>query len=290
MNVMAGAFRSRCRHDDHRRAAVCAFVAARCEAARHGAHPSGAVALRSPDGRREHPDGPRAGARSGWLDRSAMAREAGAVLEAFHHPELHADRLRPRAADRGAAGRRDLPRDGRARVHRADGRADQQPAARGRRAAVRAHPAAARSRRGDRLHQSFPRGSSRDCRSLHRAARRAERGVRRDCATSPTTRSSRTWSAGRWTRSFRSVRRRRPTRCCSTSKSSSRRLRSSGPRFAAPRGDPRHRRAHRLGPHRDGARADGPRAGCGRSGPPGRPGGAPREPAGFTHPHRAPAI
>jgi ribose transport system ATP-binding protein len=28
----------------------------------------------------------------GWLDASAMARETAAVLEAFHHPELKADR------------------------------------------------------------------------------------------------------------------------------------------------------------------------------------------------------
>jgi ribose transport system ATP-binding protein len=31
-------------------------------------------------------------ARAGWLDASAMARETAAVLEAFHHPELRADR------------------------------------------------------------------------------------------------------------------------------------------------------------------------------------------------------
>ena len=31
-------------------------------------------------------------ARAGWLDREAMARESAAVLDAFHHPELRADR------------------------------------------------------------------------------------------------------------------------------------------------------------------------------------------------------
>jgi ribose transport system ATP-binding protein len=31
-------------------------------------------------------------ARAGWLDREGMARETAAVLEAFHHPELRADR------------------------------------------------------------------------------------------------------------------------------------------------------------------------------------------------------
>jgi ribose transport system ATP-binding protein len=31
-------------------------------------------------------------AHGGWLDRAAMARETARVLEAFHHPELRADR------------------------------------------------------------------------------------------------------------------------------------------------------------------------------------------------------
>ena len=74
----------------------------------------------------------------------AMAREtARGARERFIIPSC-APIARVGPADRGAPGRRDLPRDGGARVDRADGRADQQPAARRRRAPVRADPPAAR--------------------------------------------------------------------------------------------------------------------------------------------------
>ena len=81
---------------------------------------------------------PRAAA---WLDRAAMRREAARLLESFDAPGARIPiassarcRSRPARSSRSA-------RDGGRRAHRADGRADQQPAARGRRAAVRAHPA-----------------------------------------------------------------------------------------------------------------------------------------------------
>ena len=113
--------------------------------------------------------------RGGWLDRAAMRREAARLLESFSHPELAPDRVvgtLPIAARQVVEILRAMAAQG---VDRADGRADQQPAARGRDAAVRADPAAQGERRDHRLHQPLPRGGARDRRSVHRAPRRPQR-------------------------------------------------------------------------------------------------------------------
>ena len=151
-----------------------------------------------------------------------------------------------------------------ARADRADGRADQQPAARRRRAPVRADPAAAR--RGARRSSTSATSSRRCARSPMSSP---------CCATAAASRtaplggdhqrrsSSRTWSAAPVDQLFpeRARHARRATSCstCATW----RRRRSSGRRtlHAAARRDPRHRRPDGIGTHRDGARAVRPRAG-----------------------------
>ena len=115
-------------------------VAARREPPRHRADPPGAVALPAPDGRREHPAGPRAGAlRASSIRAAADARTSDAARQ-LPAPRAAAAPHRRGAADRGAAGGRDLPRARVATPHPADGRADEQPAARRRGAPVRADP------------------------------------------------------------------------------------------------------------------------------------------------------
>ena len=199
MNVLAGALRAR-RGDRSRSTAsrTAPAVAARREPPRHRPDPPGALALPAPDGRREHPDGPRARrAAASSIARAAERHGRASCSRNFPHPDLAAAPDRRRAADCRAAGRRDLPRAGLAGAHPADGRADEQPAARRRRAPVRAHPPAARAGPRDRLHQPLPRGGPGDRRRRSPCCATAGAWRPARSATRPTSSSSRRWSAAR---------------------------------------------------------------------------------------------
>ena len=147
------------RHDGDRRHAVRPDRPARGARSRHRADPPGTLALRPPHGCREHPARPRTTPRRAL--RPCRRASRGRARARAIPPSGVASRSRCRgSADCGAAGRRDLPGGVGAGTRGADGRAHEQPAARGRRAAVRPHPATAIGWRRGGVHQPLPRGSS----------------------------------------------------------------------------------------------------------------------------------
>ena len=224
--------------------------------------------------------------RRGLWDRAEARRATAGVLADFGHPEIDPDARRGPPADRRAAGGRDLPRDGGPGPRRAHGRADEQPAARRRRPALRARSARlAGGGRGRRLHQPLPRGDAGGGVGLHGPARRPD-GRRR--ARSPTTTNDaahRPHGGPRpWASCSRGARAARPPSVALEVEG----LAAPGlheASFTLRRGrGPRRLRPHGLRPHGDGAGAVRPRAGPRRARRPGPAGRrrrlAPRPPGG----------
>ena len=117
--------------------------------------------------------------RGGWLDQRAMRARRPRLLESFPHPDSRPTAVVGELPMRRAAGRRDLPRDGRRRASIV--LMDEPTSSLPREDVERLFALIRRlraQRRGRRLHQPLPRGGARDRRSLHRAARRPQRGHR----------------------------------------------------------------------------------------------------------------
>ena len=190
---------------------------------------------------------PRAGAWS--IEPRAYARPRAARRTSA--PRAAARPHRRRAADCRAAGRRDLPRARVRRAHPADGRADEQPAARRRGAPVRAHPPL--RARGSESYTSAT--------SWRRCAQIADvYTVLRDGRTSRRARSRRpptnSWSPHGRATGGESVSARAPaTRPASGAPLEDlvRRRRARRELRPAPGRSARHRGAHGFRTHRDGA-------------------------------------
>ena len=179
MGILSGALRPDAGVMRARRPSVRTARADRRAQRRRGDDSPGALARPAPDRDGEHR--PRDGAGSPRSDRvAADARDGGRCPGAARSSRDSSRRARRRSVAGGAAAGRGRARPGERRPRRGARRADEQPRARRRRAALCADPPSQGAGPRHRLHLALHRRGESDLGSRRRLARRPQRGRRCD--------------------------------------------------------------------------------------------------------------